>query len=57
MKIEKDILNSFSITDKDILRFEEKIHEAKLKKQLSDLGLVVEFDVIVNHGMRSMIIV
>ena len=53
MKTKNEILRSFSTCDKDFLRLEEKKHEAKLKKQLSDLGIEIEFDKIAHYGING----
>ena len=53
MKTKQEILRSFSTCDKDFLRLEEKKHEAKLKKQLSDLGFEIEFDKIAHYGLNG----
>ena len=53
MKTKKEILRTFSTCDKDALRLSEKKHEARLKKQLSDLGFEIEFDKIAHYGLNG----
>ena len=46
-------MHYFSSSEKDKIRIQEQKHEAFLKKQLSDLGIIVDFDTIQHHGFRN----
>jgi hypothetical protein len=47
------LLNTFSISDKDTVRTQEQRHELLLKKRLLELGVVVDFDRILHHGISG----
>jgi len=36
---------------KDLIRKSENIHEIKLKEQLKEFGIVIEFETITPHGL------
>jgi len=47
-------LHIFSLTDKDHIRLYEQYHESLLKERLLvDYGLLLDFDTISHHGLRS----
>ena len=53
MEKEKIVLNIFSVNDKDTIRIEEQFHESRLKKQLLDFGIIMNFDTIPQYGIRN----
>ena len=53
MEKEKTMFNIFSVNDKDAVRMYEQHHESKLKRQLLDFGIIMNFDTIAHHGIRN----
>jgi len=47
-------IHIFSINDKDTVRKEEQHHESLLRKQLLEMGIIVEFDRILPHGINKL---
>jgi len=48
-----NLINNFSICEKDKIRIREKYHEKRLKTQLVEFGIIVEFESIAHHGIRN----
>ena len=46
-------LNIFSVSGKDKIRISEQYHEARLKKQLLEYGIIANFDTISHHGLKN----
>ena len=53
METDNKVLKIFSVSDKDSIRISEQHHESKLKKQLSEYGICVDFDSIAHYGLRN----
>jgi hypothetical protein len=49
----RKMINIFSVSDKDVVRTVEQHHESLLKKRLLEMGIVVDFDRILHHGING----